>query len=357
MSPLRTSTAVLLLTAAANLAGAVELTDDRAITIHSAADAAAKRRALITYIWGADGFPDKRLPDKVTPVPSPVKQLEALERAEDLRIDMAPGLQGQVFYFVPKRANGELVVLHHGHGCTFDDEASPDDVGPGLQRTIAALLREGYGVLGVFMPHKRPEDCTGNHDAIFQLQTTGNPMRYFLESTAVSLNYAKSLRGADQAPLYRAFHMAGLSGGGWTTTVYAAIDPTIRCSFPVAGTIPLYLRARGSVGDREQNDPAFYRIAGYPDLYILGAQGKGRKQVQILNRKDDCCFGQKEHDPQTSGMEYDEAMREYETRVQAALREIGDASFRLEIDETAPNHMISHHAIEDVILPELRKAK
>jgi hypothetical protein len=56
-------------------------------------------------------------------------------------------------------------------------------------------------------------------------------------------------------------------------------------------------------------------------------------------------------------MEYDEAMREYETRVQAALREIGDASFRLEIDETAPSHMISHHAIEDVILPELRKAK
>jgi hypothetical protein len=43
--------------------------------------------------------------------------------------------------------------------------------------------------------------------------------------------------------------------------------------------------------------------------------------------------------------------------VQAALKEIGDASFRLEIDETAPNHMISHYAIEKVLLAELRSAR
>src|SRR4051794_29308093 len=210
LRPLRSLVAILLCAAASHLAGAVELIDDRAITVHSAAEIAAKRRALIDYIWGADGFPDKRLPDQVTRVESPVKQLEALEHVEDLRIDMAPGLQGQAFYFAPKRPNGELVVVHHGHGCTLDDDPSPNDVGYGLQRTIAALLREGYGVLGVFMPHKRPGDCSGSHDAMFELKTTGNPMRYFLETTAVSLNYAKSLRGADQSPLYRAFHMAGL---------------------------------------------------------------------------------------------------------------------------------------------------
>jgi len=67
-----------------------------------------------------------------------------------------------------------------------------------------------------------------------------------------------------------------IPGGGWTTTLYAAIDPTIRCSFPVAGSIPLYLRTKGSVGDREQFEPSFYSIAGYPDLYVLGAHGRGR---------------------------------------------------------------------------------
>jgi hypothetical protein len=151
--------------------------------------------------------------------------------------------------------------------------------------------------------------------------------------------------------------MTGLSGGGWTTTLYAAIDPTILCSFPVAGSIPLYLRTGESIGDREQFEPSFYRIAGYPDLYILGAHGRGRKQVQILVRRDDCCFGEKQHDAKSSGMAYADAMRDYERRVQATLKEINHGSFRLEIDERAPSHMISHHAIDDVLLAELRSTR
>jgi len=192
---------------------------------------------------------------------------------------------------------------------------------------------------------------------MFQTNTTGSPLKYFLEPTAVSLNHLKMRSRVDRFPDYRAYHMTGLSGGGWATTVYAAIDPTIRGSFPVAGTIPLYLRTGGSVGDREQFEPSFYSIAGYPDLYILGARGRGRKQVQILVRRDDCCFGQAQHDAKASGFAYADAMRDYEGRVQAALRKSGSGSFRLEIDESAPSHMISHHAIEDVLLRELRKAR
>jgi hypothetical protein len=149
--------------------------------------------------------------------------------------------------------------------------------------------------------------------------------------------------------------MVGLSGGGWTTTVYAALDPSIRCSVPIAGSIPLYLRSGGSVGDREQFDPGFYRLAGYPDLYILGASGAGRRQIQILARRDDCCFGEAQHDARKVGAAYEPAMRAYEGRVQAGLRGTGRGEFRLVIDETAPSHMISHHAIEEVLLPALRR--
>lgn len=69
-------------------------------------------------------------------------------------------------------------------------------------------------MLGVFMPHLRPGDKTGNHNAMFEQKTTGNPMKWFLESTAVSLNYLKSRSAADSFPAYRALHMTGLSGGG-----------------------------------------------------------------------------------------------------------------------------------------------
>ncbi len=338
-------------------AQSANLVMDRAITIHSASDVAEKRRALIRYLWSSDGFPAKRLPSTiVTNITSPVKHLTHLERVDELRMDLA-GLQALAYHFIPEHPNSELVVLHHGHACTLDDDPSPKDVGYGLQRTIASLLKEGYGVLGVFMPHMRPGDCTGKHDAMFKETTTGSPIKYFLEPTALSLNYLETRSGQGQFPKYRAFHMAGLSGGGWTTTVYAAIDERIRCSFPVAGTIPLYLRIGGSVGDREQFESTFYSLAGYPDLYILGAHGTGRKQVQILVRRDDCCFGEAQHDAKSAGMSYAEAMREYEQRVSAALKKIGDGAFQLQIDETAPSHMISHHTIEDVILPELRASK
>jgi hypothetical protein len=331
--------------------------DDRAITLHSAAEITERRNTLIQYLWGSNGFPRRLLEKTVTNIPCPVKPLEHLARVDDLRISMAPGLEGLAYHFLAEHPNDELVIVHHGHACTLDDDASSQDVGYGLWRTIQALLREGYGVLGVFMPHMRPGDCAGAHEAMFKLKTAASPIKYFLEPTAISLNYLKDpdCARAGHFPRYKAFHMAGLSGGGWTTTVYAAIDPTIRCSFPVAGTIPLYLRSGGSIGDREQFETSFYRLAGYPDLYILGAHGRLRKQVQILVRRDDCCFGAAQHDASATGLPYADAMREYETRVRETLKKIGAGSFRLEIDEKAPSHMISHSTIEEVLVRELKR--
>ncbi|PWU16797.1 MAG: hypothetical protein C5B50_12685 [Verrucomicrobia bacterium] len=334
-----------------------ELVDDRAITLHSGAEISQRRNMLIQYLWGTDGFPT-RFPEQIlTNIACPVKKLEHLKRVDELRIQMAAGLEGLAWHFLGDQPNGELVIVHHGHACTLDDDASAADVGYGMWRTIQALLQEGFGVLGVFMPHMRPGDCTGKHETMFEIKTAGSPIKYFLEPTAISLNYLKASdrATADQFPRYKAFHMVGLSGGGWTTTIYAALDPTIRFSFPVAGTIPLYLRSGGSIGDREQFEPSFYRLAGYPDLYVLGAAGQHRKQVQILVRRDDCCFGAAQHDRQATRLPYADAMREYEARVQAALKQIGDGSFRLEIDEKAPRHMISHSAIQDVLLRELKK--
>src|SRR5262245_12617472 len=348
---------VLLFLPSANVLAA-SLHDDRAISITSARDVTKRRQALIRYLWGAEGWPRSRVPSYVaTNILSPVKHLTCLARVDELRFDLAPGLEGLAYHFVPEKPNRELVIVHHGHACTLDDDPSPTDLGYGLQRTIQALLREGYGVLGVFMPRRRPGDCGGSHEALFDLPTTGSPMKFFLEPVAVSLSYLKTRARPDHFPKYRTFHMTGLSGGGWTTTVYAAIDPTILSSYPIAGTIPLYLRSGGSIGDREQFESSFYDLAGYPDLYVLGACGRGRKQVQILNRRDDCCFGQSQHDAALVGMPYDVALREYEHRVSATLDKLGRGSFRLEIDEVAPSHMISHHAIENILLPELRRSR
>jgi hypothetical protein len=172
--------------------------------------------------------------------------------------------------------------------------------------------------------------------------SAGSPLKFFLEPVAISLN--------EIGGRYKRIHMAGLSGGGWTTTVYSAVDTRIRSSFPIAGTMPLYLRTGGSVGDMEQYLEAFYIIAGYPDLYLLGAAGPNRRQIQILNRRDDCCFGEAQHEPVRAGVDYEPAIRAYEARVREAVARHG--SFRVEIDDSAPHHMISPHAVR-IMLREL----
>src|SRR5262245_38215080 len=306
------------------------LHNDRQISIASAEDVATKRQQLISFIFGQNGMPAGKLPAVEKNDASPVHGLRDLARVDTLTITMESEQKSYAHHFISKRPNKRLVVLHHGHAPSFDDWAGPSDGGYGLQRTIDGLLTDGYSVLAVYMPHivqfntRVQVDDYGaiSHDALFQQikVNDGSVMKFFLEPVAVSLSYLKSRAATDDFPLYEDFSMIGLSGGGWTTTVYAAIDPTIKLSFPVAGTMPLCLRSGGSIGDTEQTLSSFYQIAGYPDLYVLGSHGTGRKQVQILNRRDDCCFGERQH---RGPLSYDDAVRQYESQVRRALAKLG----------------------------------
>jgi hypothetical protein len=195
---------------------------------------------------------------------------------------MEASQKGYAHHFIPKRPNGRLVVVHHGHAPSFNDDPTPQDVGHGMRRTISGLLTDGYSVLAVYVPHivkfstRLTVDDNGSvsHDGLFKRVKVkhGSPMKFFLEPVAVCLRYLKTKSSADGFPEYRDFATVGLSGGGWTTAVYAAIDPTIRLSFPVAGSMPLYLWPRTpagySMGDAEQTLGAFYQIAGYPDRSV-----------------------------------------------------------------------------------------
>jgi len=71
-----------------------------------------------------------------------------------------------------------------------------------------------------------------DHEWFRQWEEQGDsPLRYFMEPTYLTVNYAK-------AAGYEQIYMAGLSGGGWSTTFAAAIDKRIDASFPIAGSLP-----------------------------------------------------------------------------------------------------------------------
>jgi hypothetical protein len=341
------------------------LIDDSTITIHSAADVVSRRQQLISYIWGSRGFPSTAMPSTIRDVKSPVANLDNLARVDELDFAMpaalTTGATVQVtttgYHFIPRSwRKRHAVILHQGHTCTDDDDQSTNDGPMGMWRTLNALLSEGYPVVALFMPYMDAKSC-GAQTHGWMLRnidsSESSPIQYFLEPTARTLNYLQA-----HYPQYVDYAMVGLSGGGWTTTVYSAIDPRITLGIAVAGSLPLYMRSGWSIGDEEQSWSSFYSIAGYPDLYVMGAVDPqwNRRQVQVLNRGDDCCFGPAEYStdglPKLAGRTWNQAVREYESNVQGALSSLG-GSFRVEVDEFATVHEISWGTVVNTIMAEI----
>jgi len=183
------------------------------------------------------------------------------------------------------------VIYHTGHeGFTGRDRAA-----------IRALLNAGYLVWRLDMPliGANPREVAitlpeaGNvfirqHRQFAYLDelTPGSPLRYFIEPVVALVNQAQ-LQG------YRDIFAIGLSGGGWTVHLAAAMDLRIRSSYTIAAGVPLGLRFdrdQKNWGDWEENLPALHRISGFEDLSILGAAG--RSQIQVLNEFDLCCYNE-----------------------------------------------------------------
>ena len=66
-------------------------------------------------------------------------------------------------------------------------------------------------------------------------------MKLFLDPIQINLNFLNKEYNFER------YSMLGLSGGGWTTVVYSAIDDIISDSFSVAGSMPFYLRVDGRI--------------------------------------------------------------------------------------------------------------
>jgi|GEM_PF-942673 len=340
--------------------------DDR--VLHTTLDESgvvAERTRIINFIWGSAGLPLSKQPSLHKFVASPVANLTNVQSVDALRITMENQEYTLAYHFVPLSGKkNRLVIVHQGHACLLDDGPGSGQGDGGIQRTIKALIANGYGVLAINMPRLSPPNAAipdpgncGDHSLLFQQTlTAGNALKFFIEPVVVSINYL-----SQTSPVrYTDFNMVGLSGGGWTTTLAAAIDTRIKLSFPVAGTLPMYLRAEPYNHDIEQFLPAFYGskspvvagVAGYLDLYLLAARGAGRSQVQILNRNDNCCFGPNQHNAGVVGAAFEPSVRTYETRLKTMVA-TAPGFFRAVIDDVSPFHMISDNAINNVILPSL----
>ena len=291
------------------------------------------RNNLIDFIWKNNGFPDSKLPAGVNQdiLNSLYDDFSNLKRIDQLNIEMEYGVNSISYLFIPESSNDKLIIYHQGHGGDFYKG----------KETIQFFLNQDYAVLAFSMPLLGMNDqpivevpnlgtikLTSHEHLRFLESSVFSPIKFFVEPITVSLNYL------DEEYDFSSYYMIGISGGGWTVTVYPAIDDRISQTYSVAGSLPIYLRSiPENRGDYEQWHPELYQIANYLDLYIMNSYGENRKFIQIFNKHDSCCF---------SGEFY----KTYETEVKDTLSKLDSGHFDIFLDDTHKTHKISDHALE-----------
>ena len=255
-----------------------------------------------------------------------------MKQIDEITITMKYNVNSIVYLFHPVNSNNKLIVYHQGHSGDFYNG----------KKSIDFFLSEGFTVLAFAMPllgnnnnptleHESFGEITlFDHDQFILLQTNSfSPIQYFVEPIMTSLNYL------DQNYNFDSYTMVGISGGGWTTMLYSAIDERITNSFSIAGSYPIYLRIQPkNLGDFEQLDPELYTVANYLDLYILSSIGQNRSHTQIFIKDDPCCFGDMEY------LHYEQILTEH-------IRTL-DGSFRIILDDSIDAHDISETILKSI---------
>lgn len=275
---------------------------------------AERRRRLNQRIFGADNTPHELLPQKVirdvdkspgavkaclSPTGPDVVHLlsrmdtiimrglgceaayyrgwENLEGIDELTGYMAKNWRPySIAYFRPRHSNSQLILFQQGLAATYHDQ----------HRMIEAWVAAGYTVAALNMPGYGDNTC---YDTERYCRGPLMDSRFAADRTHAFLPPVLAVNHALIQGSFRRISMVGISSGAWVTAVSAALDPRIDDSIPVAGVLPLAMLWGKETSARSIVE-GISDIAGMLDLAVMAADRPGRRQLQIFNRFDRCCF-------------------------------------------------------------------
>ncbi len=302
---------------------------DSLILINSENDVIKKKEALVNFIWNDQVLYSSIILIDQNIIDKRYQDLSNLKSIHKFNISMEYGINSIAYLFLPENSNNKLIIYHQGHDGDFI-------IG---KENIDFFLDKDYAVLAFSMPllgmndqpiidldHFGKIKFTTHEHFQFLESSEFSPIKFFVEPIGVSLNYL------DKNFNFDSYYMVGISGGGWTTVLFSAIDDRITQSYSVAGSVPMFMRSDSkNIGDYEQIVPELYQIANYLELYILSSFGDERKHVQIFNKNDPCCFS-----GNVSGL--------YDYKINEKLIELDRGNFFLYIDDTHKEHKISEYS-------------
>jgi len=318
------------------------------ITIYSPAEIATVRQQIVDSIWvpGAKTvLPTLTFSAGINPAAFKTEEypwLGSVGSIDKLKLILKNKIESNVYILHPRVSNRLKIpiIYHGGHGGGFWEDKNWNNMSSDYAVSVYKFfLDHGFDVVCIDLPlHGVNEKSymwdkqTGKyliteHGDLFKLK---EPFYYFFEPIKRTIDFLQKRFG------YSEFAMIGLSGGGWATTVYSAIDTRIKHSYAIAGSTPLDFRTHpNDWGDLEQNYKPFYDQFNYSTLYTLAAAGEDRLHYQILLKNDQCCFA-------VNG-------EPWAKNVQVALVNLPDpGSYKFLYDTSANKHMVSSVALDSI---------
>lgn len=311
------------------------------IAIHNQIELHEKRNKLIELVFGKNGpsaGPGVLTIKKGVTDPD-YSDIGSLEMIDQLTFSMPNGIDSIIYYFHTNRSRSlkrRLAIYHEGHHGDFVHG----------KEMIRKLLGNGFDVMAIAMPllgkNSRPVVMVPGVGAIYMkdhewMRFLDSPIGYFMGPVKAAVDHAI---GNEQ---YQDISAIGFSGGAWSVALYAAIDDRISSTYQIAGTMPFFLRSPvpefhdGNTGDFEQSYVPLIKTANYLEIYVMGAVGPRRKQIQVINQFDSVA---------AHGVKY----RLYDSVVRKRIDQIGSGGyFGVVLDKNNPSHSISEHTMDFVI--------
>ncbi|NMM43568.1 alpha/beta hydrolase [Rhodospirillaceae bacterium KN72] len=305
------------------------------ISVSSPADVKALRREVSAVIYENDG---DRTAQHAFYAYGNSKTLETarnfnfVKEARQYYVAQRPGVLSFLYILEPETPNPDhAVIFHDGFAGSFVDMRPMIEAMVKAGYLVVAMDQFGYGENSREAPCEIPEyDLTCEANLQYGMAKLHSPLSLHVEPVRAAVDFLES-KGVST------IDAVGFSAGSGTVVLAASVEPRIRRSVAVAGTLPYYLREGQDAPIGVADYAPLKDRASLLDLYILGASGEGRAQMHLFNRFDRCCFRNLKG-------------RQYEGAVQDAVQSLGiGGGFGVSIDETHARHTISDWGVARVM--------